>query len=97
MKLLLSLVLAGTFAVFTSAQVAAPNPQGSDTLAQSMEKAPDGSVLLRGSVVMSITGTIELHADEIDVSPDGRTMTMRQNVTARIPAPGDRPALQRQR
>jgi lipopolysaccharide export system protein LptA len=93
MKLLLSLVLVGAFAVLAGAQVAAPNPQGSDTLAQSVEKAPDGSVRLRGNVVMAIQGTIELHADEIDVSPDGRTMTLRQNVTVRIPAPGERPSL----
>jgi hypothetical protein len=35
---------------------------------------------------MSITGTVELRADEIDVSPDGRGMVLRNNVTVRIPS-----------
>lgn len=86
-KLLLGLALAGTFAALTSAQVGAPqNPQGSNTLAQTVEKASDGSTQLRGNVRMAITGTVEIRADEIDVSPDGRDMILRNNVTIRIPS-----------
>jgi hypothetical protein len=85
-KLLLGLTVVVGFAALTSAQVKAPNPQGSDTLAQTIEKAADGTTLLRGNVRMSITGTVELRADEIDVSPDGREMLLRSNVTVRIPS-----------
>ena|SRR5688572_32744763 len=85
-KLLLCLTLTVVFAAFASAQVGAPNPQGSDTLAQTMVKTADGTTLLRGNVTMSITGTVELRADEIDVSPDGREMILRSNVTVRIPS-----------
>ena len=46
----------------------------------------DGTVLLRGNVHVSITGPLELRADEIDISPDGREMTVRNNVTVRFPA-----------
>jgi hypothetical protein len=49
-KVLLSLIVVVTFAVLTGAQVAAPNPQGSNTLAQTVEKAADGTTLLRGNV-----------------------------------------------
>jgi len=85
-KLLLCVTVAVTFAALTSAQVGAPNPQGSNTLAQTVQKAPDGTTLLRGNVRMAVTGTIELRADEIDVSPDGREMVLRNNVTVRIPS-----------
>ena len=85
-KFLFCLALAVTLATLASAQVGAPNPQGSNTLAQSIEKAPDGTTLLRGNVRMKITGTVELRADEIDVSPDGRQMALRNNVTVSIPA-----------
>ena len=85
-KLLLCLTAAVAFAALTSAQVGAPNPQGSKTLAQTMEKAPDGTTRLRGNVRMAITGTVELRADEIDVSPDGREMVLRNNVTVSIPS-----------
>ena len=86
MKLLLSLTFASLVVVLTSAQVGAPNPQGSDTLAQNITKAADGTTLLRGNVRMAITGTLELRADEIDVSSDGRDMVLRGNATVRIPA-----------
>jgi hypothetical protein len=92
-KLLISFSLAVTFAVLTSAQVGAPNPQGSNTLAQTVEKASDGSTLLRGNVRMSITGTVELRADEADVSPDGRDMILRNNVIVRIPSNPERSSL----
>jgi hypothetical protein len=85
-KLLFGLMVTVTFAALTSAQVGAPNPQGSDTLAQTMVKAPDGTTLLRGNVRMAITGTVELRADEIDVSPDGREMVLRSNVRVSIPS-----------
>lgn len=85
-KLVLCLTVLVTFAALTNAQVGAPNPQGSDTLAKTMEKAADGRTLLRGNVRMTITGTVELRADEVDVSPDGRDMVLRNNVTVRIPA-----------
>jgi len=86
MKLLLSLTFAGLFAVLASAQVGAPNPQGSNTLAESVRKSPDGRTLLRGNARMQITGTVEVRADEIDVSPDGREMVLRGNVTMMVPA-----------
>ena len=38
------------------------------------------------NVRMAVTGTIELRANEIDVSPDGREMVLRNNVTVRIPS-----------
>ena len=86
MKLLLSVTLAALFAALTSAQVAAPNPQGSNTLAASMERLPDGSTRLRGNARMQITGTVDVRADEIDVSPDGRDMILRGEVLLRVPA-----------
>jgi hypothetical protein len=42
---------------------------------------------------MAITGTVELRADEIDVSPDGREMVLRNNVTVRIPVDAARTSL----
>jgi hypothetical protein len=84
--LLLGVTVVVVFAALTSGQVRAPNPQGSNTLAQTIEKAPDGTTRLRGNVVVSITGTVELRADEIDVSPDGQEMVLRSNVTVRIPS-----------
>ena len=87
-KLLLSVTVVVAFAALSSAQVKAPNPQGSNTLAQTITKAADGTTLLRGNVRMSITGTIELRADEIDVSPDGQDMVLRNNVTVRVPSDG---------
>ena len=84
-KLLLGVTVVMVFAALTSAQVGAPNPQGSNTLAQTIETAANGTTQLRGNVRMSITGTVELRADEIDVSPDGREMVLRNNVTVRIP------------
>jgi lipopolysaccharide export system protein LptA len=85
-KLLLGVTVVVVFAALTSAQVRAPNPEGSNTLAQTIEKAADGTTRLRGNVRMSITGTVELRADEMDVSPDGREMVLRSNVTVRIPS-----------
>ena len=46
--LLLGLTLAAMFTALTSAQVGAPNPQGSNTLAQTVEHSVDGTVRLRG-------------------------------------------------
>jgi lipopolysaccharide export system protein LptA len=85
-KLLLGVTVVIVFAALASAQVGAPNPQGSNTLAQRIEQAANGATLLRGNVQMSITGTVELRADEVDVSPDGREMVLRNNVTVRIPS-----------
>ena len=46
----------------------APNPQGSNTLAESVQKFPDGRTLLSGNARMQITGTVEVRAEEITVS-----------------------------
>jgi len=35
---------------------------------------------------MQITRTVEVRADEIDVSPDGREMVLRGNVIIMVPA-----------
>jgi len=83
-KILLCLIAVVIFATLTSAQVGAPNLLNST--AQRIEHAVDGTVLLRGNVHVSITGPLELRADEIDMSPDGREMTVRNNVTVRFPA-----------
>jgi hypothetical protein len=86
MKLALSVVFAALFAALASAQVGAPNPQGSNTLAESVQKSPDGRTVLSGNARMQITGTVEVSAEEITVSADGREMTLRGNVTMTIPA-----------
>lgn len=85
MKLALSVVFAAAlFATLASAQVGAPNPQASNLLAESWQKSPDGRSVL-SNARMQITGTVEVRAEEITVSADGREMTLRGNVTMTLP------------
>src|SRR5687768_13206072 len=86
--LLLCFTVMVAFAAWSSAQVGAPNPQGPNAVVhgKTIIRTADGRMLLRGSVQMSITGPVDLRADEIEVSADGREVILRNNVTARIPA-----------
>jgi hypothetical protein len=73
-KILLCLTGVVILATLTSAQVGAPNLLNSKGQAQRIERAVDGKLLLRGNVQVAITSPVELRADEIDISPDGREM-----------------------
>ena len=84
MKLALSVVFAALFAALASAQVEAPNPQASNLLADVWQKLPDGRTVL-SNARMQLTGTVEVRAEEITVSSDGREMTLRGNVTMTLP------------
>jgi hypothetical protein len=86
MRLTITLAIVSAFAALTSAQVSAPNPQDSKTFTQAKTavKRADGTTLLVGNVSMSVRGAVEIRAEEMELSPDGRNIVLRKGATVTI-------------
>jgi lipopolysaccharide export system protein LptA len=95
MRLTITLVIVSAFAALTSAQVSAPQSAGfQDIHTQSQKVAirPDGTALLTGNVSVSVTGPVEIRAEEVELSRDGRNIVLRKDATVTIVSNARTPA-----
>jgi lipopolysaccharide assembly outer membrane protein LptD (OstA) len=83
MRFVLSIVMVAACTVLAAAQVAAPPVE---VTTQHIRTQADGGIQFRGTVVIKVNG-VEIRADEVDGTSEGRELTLRGNVRVVLPAP----------